>query len=253
MLMLSPTNSPFFSSQIRTPSFSINWPSLVSTARSPIILWRLWSHKPSHKHDSNKYQSKEFVICDHKSDETRSVTQENKAYLVWLMFRILSNQHHPHRANQKLHSPTNAVFHNRGVCGQAVPSFPSPSPVIHFFFCSCSSFLDEPQEETLAMQANWVWSSLIEFDNWMFNWLYMYLLGPVQMPNFPWAKPNTLNKVLKKFGFWISLERLFQFGMALPFFSPGPAGNCAFGATLEWLWFRRRTFHVPNLMHKLLL
>ena len=42
-------------SQICTPSFSINWPSLVSTARSPIILWRLWSHKPLHKHDSNKY------------------------------------------------------------------------------------------------------------------------------------------------------------------------------------------------------
>ena len=37
-----------FSSQIRTPSFSINWSSLVSlvsTTRSPIILWRLWSHK----------------------------------------------------------------------------------------------------------------------------------------------------------------------------------------------------------------
>ena len=73
-----------------------NWPSLVSTARSPspIILWRLWSHKPSHKHDSNKYQSKAFVICDHKSDETRSVTLVNKAYLVWLMFRVLSNQHY---------------------------------------------------------------------------------------------------------------------------------------------------------------
>ena len=27
------------SGQIRTPSFAINWPSLVSTARSPIILW----------------------------------------------------------------------------------------------------------------------------------------------------------------------------------------------------------------------
>ena len=27
-----------FSSQIRTPSLPINWPSLVSTARSPIIL-----------------------------------------------------------------------------------------------------------------------------------------------------------------------------------------------------------------------
>ena len=119
-----------FSSQIRTPSFSINWPSLVSTAWSPIILWRLWSHKPSHKHDSNKNQSTAFVICDHKSDETRSVTHEN---LVWLMFWMLSNQHYTHRANQKLRSWANAVFQNRGVCGQAVPSFPSPSPVIHVF------------------------------------------------------------------------------------------------------------------------
>ena len=33
-------------------------------------------------------------------------------------------------------------------------SFPSPSPVIHFFFCSCTSFLDEPREETLATQAS---------------------------------------------------------------------------------------------------
>ena len=122
-----------FSRQIRTPSFPINWPSLVSTARSPIILWRLWSHKPSHKHDSNKYQSKAFVICDHKSDESRSMTHENKACLVWLMFRMLSNQHYTHRANQKLHSWADAVFQNRGVCGQAVLSFPSPYPVIHFF------------------------------------------------------------------------------------------------------------------------
>ena len=35
-----------------------------------------------------------------------------------------------------------------------VDSFPSPSPVIHFFFCSCPSFLDEPREETLATQAS---------------------------------------------------------------------------------------------------
>ena len=34
-----------------------------------------------------------------------------------------------------------------------VPSFPSPSPIIHLFFCSCPSFLDEPREETLATQA----------------------------------------------------------------------------------------------------
>ena len=51
----------------------------------------------------------------------------------WLMFPMISNQHYPHRANQKLRSWANAVFQNRGVCGQAVPSFPSPSPVIHFF------------------------------------------------------------------------------------------------------------------------
>ena len=37
--------------------------------------------------------------------------------------------------------------------GEEVPSFPSPSPVIHFFFCSYPSFLDEPREETLATQA----------------------------------------------------------------------------------------------------
>ena len=143
---------PFFSSQIRTPSFPINWPSLVSTAWSPIILWRLWSHKPSHKHDSNKYQSKAFVICDHKSDETRSVTLVNKAYLVWLMFRVLSNQHYQHRTNQKLRLWANAVFQNRGVCGQAFPSFPSPSPVI-LFFCSRPNFSRRPGAEMLATQA----------------------------------------------------------------------------------------------------
>ena len=138
-----------FSTQIRTPSFPLNWPSLVSTARFPNILWRLWSHKPLHKHDSNKYQSKvgskAFVICDHKSDETRSVTLVSIAYLVWLMFRVLSNQHYQHRTNQKLRSWPNAVFQNRGVCGQAVPFFPSPSPspVIPLFFCSRPDVLDE--------------------------------------------------------------------------------------------------------------
>ena len=71
------------------------------------------------------------------------------------MFRMLSNQHYPHRANQRLRSWANAVFQNHGVCGQAVPSFPSPSPVIHFFFLLLPQpqFLDEPREETLATQA----------------------------------------------------------------------------------------------------
>ena len=50
-------NSAFiFSSQIHTPWFHINWPSLVSTALSPIIYWR-------------------------DSDQTRSATHVNKTYL----------------------------------------------------------------------------------------------------------------------------------------------------------------------------
>ena len=32
--------------------------------------------------------------------------------------------------------------------------FPLPLPRHSFFFCSCPSFLDEPREETLAMQAS---------------------------------------------------------------------------------------------------
>ena len=55
---------------------------------------------------------------------------------------MLSNQHYQHRTNQKLRSWANAVFQNRGVCGQAFPSFPSPSPVIPFFG-SRPNFLDK--------------------------------------------------------------------------------------------------------------
>ena len=59
------------------------------------------------------------------------------------MFRVLSNQHYQDRTNQKLRSWANAVFQNRGVCGQAVPSFPSPSPVNPYFFGSRPDVLDE--------------------------------------------------------------------------------------------------------------
>ena len=37
------------------------------------------------------------------------------------------------RANQTLRLLANAGFQNRGVCLQAFPSFPSPSPLFHFF------------------------------------------------------------------------------------------------------------------------
>ena len=66
--------------------------------------------------------------------DTRSVTHVDKTYLVWLMYWLLFNQHYQHRTNQKLRSWANAVFQNRGVCGQAFPSLPSPSPSFLFFF-----------------------------------------------------------------------------------------------------------------------
>ena len=69
------------------------------------------------------------------------------------------------RANQALRSLANAGFQNRGVCLQAFPSFPSPSPL--FNFLPLVSFLARPKPrisflglsllrnstETLATQA----------------------------------------------------------------------------------------------------
>ena len=103
-LMLSPTNSPFFSSQIRTRSFPINWPSLISTARSPVIFWR---DSDLINLRTNTIQisicpNKAFAICDHKSDQTRSATHVNKTYLVWLMYWLLFSQYYQHRTNHKL-------------------------------------------------------------------------------------------------------------------------------------------------------
>ena len=69
---------------------------------SSYTLKGLRSNKPSHKHDSNKYQSKAFAICYHKSDQARSVTNVNKTYLVWLMYLLLFTQYYQHRTNQKL-------------------------------------------------------------------------------------------------------------------------------------------------------
>ena len=138
-----------FSSQIRTPSFPINWPSLVSTARSPIILY--WSHKPSHKHDSN--QSKAIVICDHKSDKTRSVAHVNKAYLVWLMFRVLSIS-----TLLALHQSEAAFLGERSFSKSwglraSGSFFPLPLPRHSFYFCSRPNFSRRTHAETLATQA----------------------------------------------------------------------------------------------------
>ena len=74
------------------------------------------------------------------------------------MFRMLSNQHYQHPTNQKLSSWANTVFQNHGVCGQAFPSLPrpSPSPAIPFFVALVPMFLTNSRTETLATQASQV-------------------------------------------------------------------------------------------------
>ena len=57
------------------------------------------------------------------------------------------------RANQSLRSLANAGFQNRGVCLQAFPSFPSPSPLFHFL--ALISFLARPKPVFLCSETKW--------------------------------------------------------------------------------------------------
>ena len=114
------------------------------------------------------------------------------------------------RANQALRSLANAGFQNRGVCLQAFPSFPSPSPLFHFL--ALVSFLAQSkpkvpflgisllwnQTETLATQASWTPDIIINFYclRWQIPWggtleLSNHPLGwgqkREQMPRPPWT------------------------------------------------------------------
>ena len=83
-LMLSPTNSLFF--PVRSAR---RHSQKIDLLYLQLYFEGLRSDKLSHKHDSNKYQSKAFLICDHRSDKTRSATHVNKTYLVWLWGLLL--------------------------------------------------------------------------------------------------------------------------------------------------------------------
>ena len=96
---------------------------------------------------------------------------------------MLSNQHYQHRANQKLRSWANAVFQNRGVCGQAGSFIPLPLPRPFFFFCSGPNFLDEHARKRLlrrlltdhlrllAFAAKLCTSSGVKLLRWLPDWL----------------------------------------------------------------------------------
>ena len=81
-------NNLFFQSWQITCPWRL-WPSLVSTARSP-TLKGLRSDKPSHKHDSNKYQSKEFcnLRLQIRSDQICDAGKQNIPGLIDVLIAI---------------------------------------------------------------------------------------------------------------------------------------------------------------------
>ena len=106
----------------------------VSTARSPILHWRLWSYKPLHKHDSNKHQSK---ACNLRPQiRSNQICDACKQSLPGLtdVSRVLSNQHYQHCSNQKLHLWANAVFQNCGACAGKSFLYSPPPPSLFLFF-----------------------------------------------------------------------------------------------------------------------
>ena len=109
------------------------------------------------------------------------VSRTKRDLSVWNKPLIDTWQHcSTSQANQALRSLANTGFQNRGVCLQAFPSFPSPSPLFHFL--ALVSFLAQSkpkvpflgisllwnQTETLATQAihkSWIHNKFIIFKN----------------------------------------------------------------------------------------
>ena len=145
-LMLSPANSLFF--PVR---FARRYSQKIDLLDLQLYFEGLRSDKLSHKHDSNKYQSKAFLICDHRSDKTRSATHVNKTYLVWLMYWLLFNQDYQHRTNEKLRSWANAAFFVGFAAGKRFLLYPPPPPL--FLFLLSSLLSRRTNAETLATQA----------------------------------------------------------------------------------------------------
>ena len=107
--LLSPTNGPFFQSD----------PHAVICNKFAI------TDKPLHKHDSNKYQSKAFVICNQRSVQTRFVVYVNKTY-----WSLLINSTSTAPIRSCVHGWTQ-FFKIVGFLRQTFPSLP---PTHHFSF-----------------------------------------------------------------------------------------------------------------------
>ena len=134
----------------------------------------LWQTQPKHKFKSFSrsvfhcsvfvYRTKHCLLFNNYIRFSCFDTSWSTALGVWLAcVASVSNR----VIARKLEGKQKKGWRGRG---EEVPSFPSPSPVIHFF-CSCPSFLAEPREETLATQAS-VW--YVTSQSWL---TYISLLG----------------------------------------------------------------------------
>jgi len=91
--------------------------------------------KPSFsRKKSFAFQKKEGKSCrPEQTTTTACVSRTIHDLSVWNKPLIDTCQYcSTSRANQSLRLLANAGFQNRGVCLQAFPSFPSPSPLFHF-------------------------------------------------------------------------------------------------------------------------
>ena len=134
--MLSPTNSPFFQSDLHA----------VVCNKFAI------TDKPLHKHDSNKYQSKAFFICNQRSFQTRFVTYVNKTCWVWVMYwSLLINSTSTAPIRSCVRGQTQ-FFKMVGFLRQTFPSLPPPPHPSFLFFALVPTF-SMNWCKTLAMQA----------------------------------------------------------------------------------------------------
>ena len=88
------------------------------------------------------FYGKSFLLQFLQSPATCSIREQSNftnqvIHGVICYVAILTSWQFTKEQNREI---SRGVFQKRGVCGQAVPSFPSPSPVIHSFFALVLAF-----------------------------------------------------------------------------------------------------------------
>ena len=100
------------------------------------------------------FKKRRVNLADQTKQQSQRVSRTINDLSVWNKPLIDTWQYcSTSRTNQALRSLANAGFQNRGVCLQAFPSFPSPSPLFHFL--ALISFLARPKPVFLCSETKW--------------------------------------------------------------------------------------------------